>query len=167
MGIEDVERRLAAHAVVPEERDQADTAEDEEPSEPAFQNVAELLKVTRGVSEPTVIGLKRIGALVDDGETFVYTLHKPLKVPAGTTKVRIAKDITARHKRQMFTFGEHRGPTSEDPEGNDLVPYQAVLLSWVGALTGLRSSVIDNLSYYDADALMSIVQWIEGDQGNR
>lgn len=161
MAMDDAQRRLAAYAQEEKlEQTEPDEPEPEaeEPDEPLFKTVADVLRVTGGLCEPTVLGLKQIGALVDDGEWMCYTLHKPLKFPA-TTKVRLVRDIKGKHKFKMMSPGEWTGGKP--------IPLNQVFLSWVAAFADMSDSVVAELSSVDCDALMSVAQWIEADQGNR
>lgn len=166
MGIEDAKRRLAAHAedesadapIVEETGDVAETGDDPEPL-----TVKQLLRFTRGTCEPTIIGLKRLGVLKDEGDALVYTLVEPPKpsahVPPGMTKLRLTKVVKGRHRRQMLAHGETNN------EGV-LIPIRHVLYSWVSALSEKPMNLLDELAMVDCDALMSVAQYIEDLAGN-
>lgn len=166
MGIEDAQRRLAAHAqeqvqVEPPAEPVAVVPEPAEP-EPPPPTLKALLAFTNGVCEPTVLGLKELGLLEDVGDALVYTFADPPKskaVPPGFTKLRLTKVIKGRHKRQMLVHGE-------PDETGTVIPLQHVLLSWVAALSDKPMAIIDELSGDDCDALMSVAQWIKHDRGN-
>lgn len=162
MGIEDAQRRLAAHVTEPEDDEPEDDLEPEpepeEKPEALVLTVVDVLNMTGGICEPTVLGLKNIGALVDDGETMVYTLHRPLKLPA-TEKIRLVRTITGLQKKRMMVIGE--------PSDGGVIPLNHVLMTWVAALSDKSMADLDKVSSVDLDALCSIAQWIERDQGNR
>jgi hypothetical protein len=164
MGMQDAQRRLAAHAQETEPQPveaPVEPAEAEEPEQPL--TVKQLLEITNGRVEPTVLGLKELGVLHDEGDSLVYTFAEPPKasaaVPPGMLVLRLTKVIKGRHKRKMLVHGE---PNDEGA----LIPLQHVLLSWVSALSDKPMALIDELSGTDCDALMSCAQWIKHDLGN-
>lgn len=164
METDDIKRRLAAHAVESEEapegaQDQDVPASVAVPDEPALKTVADVLRYTMQPSA-VVIGLKRIGALREDGETLVYKLQEKLGPPPPNTvdedpnlkQLRFATRLTGYHIRRMRSFGE----------GVE----NAVAMNRVEALAGVSSAVTDRLSYIDSYAVMSIAAAIVADAGN-
>lgn len=164
---EEMQRRLAAHAVEPEEQPEEPEAPvelDEKPSgppEPKLKTVGDVIRHTGGADSTMVVSLlKMVGALVDDGGDLVYQLYQPLR-PArpgsgsledGRIKLRFATQLGVYHQRRMLVLGE--------------APIQTVHLSWVEALTGSSRALVDRLGYIDGQAVMAIAQYIEGEAGN-
>lgn len=166
MGIEEAQKRLAAHGqeapdALPEPDLDDDLPDDVEvPEKPP--TVRDLLRMTNSRSAATVIGLKSMGVLVDHGDHMLYTLAEPPTgrgVPPGLKIFRLTKVIKGRHRRQMLAHGE------PDEDGR-LIPLRHVLLSWVSALSNQPMSIIDELGKDDCDALMCVAQWIETAPGN-
>lgn len=163
MDVNSIEERLAAHAVEPEgefpPEPEPATVEPDKPPESQVKTVGHVIRLLGGGSSDVVVGaLKNIGALVEDGTDLVYSLHKPLAPSAGPDsdpnlrKLRFATQLTGYHKRRMarlYEAGEN-----------------AVLLTWVEALTGKARGVIDRLHWIDSEACIAIAHHIEGQAGN-
>jgi len=165
MDTQEMVGRLAAHVAEPDdvEPDEAEApapepAEDE-PPEALVKTVGEVIRLGLADSRVIVELLKNVGALVEEGDALIYTFHKPLGPPVagvdkfkGTKKVRFATKILGYHRRRM----------AQPHEGTE----NAVLLTWVEALTAKPRDFIDRLSAVDTDACMAIAHCIEGASKN-
>lgn len=166
MDTKHMEERLAAHAAELDEPDAEPVGDPESeeqppdgPPEPIVETAADVIRQGVGDSRVVVELLKTVGVLVEDGDELVYTLYKPLGPPAagpdkhrGVKKIRFASVITGYHKRRM----------AQPHEGTE----NAVLLTWVEALTTKPRDFIDRLSSIDTDACMAIAHCIEGASKN-
>lgn len=163
-----IQRRLAAHAVTregpegpedPAQEQGEDGSEAATSHEPVLKTVADVLRYTASPSA-VVLGLKRIGVVVEESDTLVYKLRDKLAAPAPGVandppflpQIRFSTQLTGYHIRRMRSEGE----------GTD----NAVAMSRVEALTGQSSSVTDRLSYIDSYAVMAIAAAIVSDAGN-
>lgn len=169
MDTKHMEERLAAHTVEPDDEPEAEPGSELEPDdqpaadgppEPIVKTVADVVRLQGGGDSRVVVELlKTVGALVEDGDELVYTLYKPLGPPVvgpdkhkNVKKLRFASVITGYHKRRM----------AQPHEGTE----NAVLLTWVEALTTKPRDFIDRLSSIDTDACMAIAHCIEGASKN-
>jgi hypothetical protein len=168
MDKQSMEDRLAAHAVEPvdeavepdEPEQDGEVKPPDEPPEALVKSVGDVIRLAGGSDSRVIVELlKKVGALAEDGSELVYTLHKPLGPPVagvdkykGVKKVKFAAVLTGYHRRRMAQ--PHEGPEN------------AVLLTWVEALTHQSRDFVDRLSAIDTDACMAIAHYIEGASKN-
>lgn len=163
-----IDGRLAAYAVEPEEdaldesspaAAEPDAAAAEEDAAPA--TVAQVLRLYGTLDSAIVVAkLRQIGALEERSGKLIYKLSKPLCKPLsggvdpfrGVEKITFQTELSAYHKRRMARQGEG--------------PENAVLLTWVEALTNEDRGLIDRLHWTDAEAAITIAHSIESSAGN-